>query len=122
MELPDVEALVLTFLRPVASPSSVSTIVPSTRPSSFARIFRTGGAAESRVLERAQITVQAWDETTVKAFALASKLRGAILNDYTQMPLVRGVTETGGLYFDPDPETGIPRYTFTFELMVRAKR
>ena len=40
---------------------------------------------------------------------------------YTAMPLVRGVDETSGPYFDPDPDTNIDRYSFTHQLSVRAK-
>lgn len=122
VELPDVEALVVAFLKPVASPQKVSTLVPDPRPASFVRVFRTGGAATNRVLERAQITVQAWAKDTGAAVELAKACRTALLNRSTSMPLVRGVEETGGLYFDPDPGTGIPRYTFTVQITVRAKR
>jgi len=122
MSFPDTESMVRTFLLPYASPSKVVTMVPAVRPTRFVRAFRTGGAAENRVLERAQITVQGWDEDTVGAFNLTSACREALLSNHTQMPLVRGVSEVGGLHFDPDPDTGIPRYTFTIQLMVRAAR
>lgn len=122
MSFPDAEAMVRTFLLPVASPVKVVTIVPATRPASFVREFRTGGAAVNRVLERVQITVQGWAADAVTAFDLTSDCREALLNRYSLMPLVRGVSEVGGLHFDPDPGSGTPRYTFTHELMVRASR
>ena len=122
MRLVDVEGMVRAFLMPAVAPSKVHTAVPSTRPEKFVRIFRTGGAAENRVLERAQVTVQAWAEDTVSASGLAIDCRMHLLENYTLMPLVRSVTETGGLYFNPDPDTGIPRYQFTVELRVRAAR
>lgn len=122
MSFPDTEAMGRTFLLPVVSPVKVVTLVPADRPTSFVRVFRTGGAAENRVLERAQLTVQGWAADTVSARDLTSACREAFLHDYRLMPLVRGVTETGGLYFNPDPDTGIPRYQFTVELMVRSAR
>lgn len=122
MSFPDAEAMVRTFLLPVASPAKVVTQVPATRPDKFVREFRTGGAAINRVLERVQITVQGWATDSVDAFDLTSDCREALLNRYTLMPLVRGVSEVGGLHFDPDPGTNTPRYTFTVELMVRATR
>lgn len=122
MKFPDVEAMGRSFLLPVASPSKVVTQVPSTRPARFVRLFRTGGAATNRILERAQLTVQGWDTDSVGAFELTAACREAFLNRYSLMPLVRGVSEVGGLHFDPDPGSGVPRYTFTVELMVRAAR
>lgn len=122
MKLVDVEAMVRTFLLAEIDPVKVHTAVPATRPKTFVRAWRTGGAADNRIVERAQITVQAWGESTVTASELASVCRDALFNRYTAMPLVRGVQEITGLYFDPDPGTGIPRYTFTVVLTVRAKR
>lgn len=122
MKFSDAETMGRTFLLAVVSPVKVVTLVPATRPAKFVRIFRTGGAADNRVLERAQLTVQGWADDTVEAFALTSDCREAFLNDYSLMPLVRGVNEVGGLHFDPDPGTNTPRYTFTVELMVRAAR
>lgn len=122
MSLPDVEAMGQTFLNALVTPTPVVTLVPAVRPTRFVRVWRTGGAAENRVLERAQLTVQGWDADKADAFTLTSRCRNAFLNNYTQMRLVRGVNEVGGLYFDPDPDTGIPRYTFTVEMMVRSGR
>ena len=122
MSLPDVEALAVAFIRSQVAPVKAYTKVPNPRPLSFVRVYRTGGAALSRVLEEAQLTVDSEAPDEVSAFSLASKCREAFFNDYTLMPLVRGVNEVGGLYFAPDPETNIPRYRFTVGLMVRAGR
>jgi hypothetical protein len=122
MNLVDAEAMVRAFLDARISPVKVHTMVPAVRPVKFVRAWRTGGSAVNRVLDRPQITVQAWDETTLGASALARLCRDELFNNYTVMPLVRGVEEISGLYFDADPGTGIPRYTFTVALSVRAKR
>ena len=122
MSLPDVEGLVVAFLKPVIAPVKPSTTVPKERPASFVRAYRTGGAALNRVLEEAQITVDAWAPDSVAAFELASKCREALLNNASQLALVRGANEVGGLYFTPDPDTNTPRYRFTVGLMVRAGR
>ena len=122
--LSDVETMVATFLNSKVGPP-VATRVMNPRPASFVRAWRTGGAASSRVLEQAQITVQAWGSSsndTVTASDLAQECRTALFNEYTGMPLVRGVEEVSGLYSDPDPTTGIARYTFTVSLTVRARR
>lgn len=120
--LPDVEALVVAFLNGNLTPP-VKTRVPNPRPDAFVRAWRTGGTAVNRVLERATITVQAWgadSNDTVAAAELAGQARHALLNAYTEMPLVRGVVEMTAPYYDPDPGTGIARYTFTHQLLVRA--
>lgn len=122
MRLPDVEALVVAFLKPVISPVKVATKVPATRPASFVRVYRTGGAALNRVLDQPQITVDAWAASEVDAFELASKCREALLSNASQMQLVRGATEVGGLHLNPDPGTNTPRYRFTVGLSVRAGR
>lgn len=122
MRLPDVETMAVEFVRAVIAPVKAATKVPKPRPSSFVRVYRSGGSAVNRVLEEAQITVDAEATNGVDAFELASKCREAFLNRYTLMPLVRGVNEVGGLHFNPDPDTNIPRYRFTVGLMVRAGR
>lgn len=116
---PDVELLAQTFLNGLLTPPVV-VFVPNPRPALFVRVFRTGGTAVNRVLERAQISYEAWGGDTVSASNLARDVRHAFLNDYTDMPLVRGVNEITGTYFDPDPDTNLPRYSGTVELMVRA--
>lgn len=122
MRFADAEALAVAFLKTVVAPVKVATKVPNPRPALFVRAYRTGGAAVNRVLEEAQITVDAEAPDTVAAFDLASKCREAFLNDYSQMPLVRSANEVGGLYYSPDPATNIPRYRFTVGLMIRAGR
>lgn len=122
MRFPDVEALVVAFLKPVVNPVKVATAVPKSRPASFVRVYRTGGSALNRVLEEAQITVDVWATDAITASELAQDCRWALLNESTPMPLVRGVNEVGGLHFTPDPDTNTPRYRFTVGLMVRAGR
>ncbi|WP_157509584.1 hypothetical protein [Leifsonia sp. Root4] len=112
----------VAFLKPVIAPVKVATKVPATRPASFVRVYRTGGAALNRVLDQPQITVDAWAANEVDAFELAAKCREALLNNASQMQLVRGATEVGGLHLNPDPGTNTPRYRFTVGLSVRAGR
>lgn len=122
MRFPDVEAMVRGFLSMKVAPVKVHTKVPAARPETFVRAWRTGGAATNRVLEQPLVTVQAWAPNTVAASELARQCREAILNDYTLMPLVRGVEEVTGPYYDPDLSTGIDRYSLTIQLSVRAAR
>ena len=118
----DVDAMVVAFLDGIVSPD-VAVLVPDPVPGEFLHVRRVGGGAANRVLDLATVTVTAWGEkrtSTVQASALAGQARDALLSLYTVMPLVRGVSELTAPYFDPDPDTGRARYTFTHRLSVRA--
>ena len=120
MRLPDVEAMLVKFLAPIDV--QVGTKIPNPRPASFIRLVRTGGAASNRVVETVNITVTCEAASSVDANELAAKARQMLLNEYTRMPLVRGIREVTGPYYNPDPDTNRDRYTFTVALIVRATR
>lgn len=121
MDFVSVEHMVRMFLRTIVD-KPVEIVIPAQRPEAFVRVFRTGGFARDRITDLARITVQAWAPDRYEAERMASACRMALLNSGAALPLVRGVEESGGLYFNPDPTTNIPRYQFTVELTVRAKR
>lgn len=116
---PDVEKLLVAYLKPLLS-VSVSTVVPNPRPSSFVRLYRTGGAANSRVVERAQVTFESWGSTRGEASDLSRNLRHLLLGSSKDIPLVRSVGEISGVYYDPDTDTNIDRFTFTLVFTIRA--
>ena len=118
--LVDAEAMAIEFLA-TRLDVPVSTKVRNPRPSEFVRVVRTGGTAGNRILDFPRLTVTAEADTSIRAAELAQMARTALLNDYTAMPLVRGASESGGLYYNPDPDTNRDRYTFTVTLNVRAK-
>lgn len=121
VDFQDVEAMVGAFLRSRLVPP-VSTKVPNPRPPRFVRAWRTGGGSVNRALEVAQVTVTCSAASSVQASDDARAARYALENEYMAMPLVRGVENVSGPYFDPDPDTGGDRYTFTARLLVRGKR
>lgn len=118
----DVDGMVLGFLGAVVAPVEVFVEVPANRPARFVRAWRNGGASSSRVLDNPTVTVEAWAPDSVEAAVLAEDCRTALLNDYTAMPLVRGVDEVTGLYSVRDPDSETPRYRFSVRLRVRAAR
>lgn len=120
MRFDDVEAMVKPFIGSRVAGTKVGTKVPNPRPASFVRAWVTGGAAVNRVLERVQITIDVWGTSTAASSGMIGDIRHAFLNDYTEMPLVRGVEEITRPYFNPDGD--IDRYRFTVALMVRAGR
>ena len=122
MNFPDVEAICIAELSPVSSPIDVSGKWPNPLPDRHVRVWRTGGSAVNRVLERPIITVTAKAESMGASFDILNACRQHVLNTFGSLTLVRGVEEVGGPYYDPDPETGDDRYTFSFQLTVRAAR
>ena len=121
VELPSVDELLLGFLAgKVTVP--VSVIVPEGRPAEFVRAWRTGGGPINRVLDEPLVTVQAWAASAARAEDIARECLHALLNDYTQMPLVRGMEILSGPYMDPDPESRSPRYSINARLRVRGRR
>lgn len=119
IDFPDAEAMVGAFLRFRVTPP-VSTKVPNPRPKRFVRAWRTGGSALNRIVDQPQITVTCTAATSVTASDDARAARFALLNESSSMPLVRGVEDVSGVYYDPDPDTNEDRYSFTVRLTVRA--
>ena len=122
MSFPDAQAMARQFLLPVVAPHRVVGEVPAERPETFVLAWRSGGGASNRVVDRPQITVEAWAPDSVSAFELIEACRTALLNGSSRMPLVRGVEEITGPYWTPDPDTKTPRWRLTVQLTVRARR
>ncbi len=120
MRFVEVEAMVRAFILPRVDGVPVATKVPNPRPAMFVRAWVNGGSAVNRVLERVQITVDAWAPSTVAASELAGVIRHAFLHDAAELKLVRSVEEVTRPYSAPD-ETS-ERYRATYALMVRATR
>lgn len=121
MKFPDVEAMVLTFLADRVD-APVQTSVPDDRPDRFVRLWRNGGTSSNRVIDRPQVTVEAWSLDSVDASELAEACRSALLHHASEMSLVRGASEVSGPYSVSDEATESPRYRFTVALTVRATR
>lgn len=121
VEFPDAEAIVVTFLT-TRTASPVATKVPNPRPARYTRAWRTGGAAENRIVDKPIITVTCTAPNSTTASADAAAARSAFLNEAAAMPLVRKVEEVSGLYYDPDPDTSEDRYSFSMRLTVRGNR
>ncbi|WP_119697042.1 hypothetical protein [Microbacterium halotolerans] len=122
MTFPDVEALLLDFLEARASTVQFVTQVPSDRPGEFVCLWRNGGAAMNRVVDRPMVTVDTWAPSKARASELAGQVRTLLLGRLGELPQVRGVLEVSGLHWNPDPESETPRYRFSIQLTVRAAR
>jgi hypothetical protein len=125
---PDAEAIVISYLNVAYAARSesarASTKVPAPRPAKFVRVLRTGGPINLMV-DRPQLTIQAWATTAVVASALMQLTRGL-------MHAIDTVTYQGRTYqfYDPqefsgpanqpDPDSEMERYTETFSVGLRA--
>ncbi|MFF2621244.1 hypothetical protein [Oerskovia jenensis] len=126
MALTDInaEAVVIEYVRDaLADATPVKQKVPAKRPKHWVQIVRTGGTVLHRVVDRAQLTVTAWDEDDeVEAERLANRCREALLAATRVRPGKPRITkvEVLGYYYDPDPDSNAQRYTFTVIASVRA--
>lgn len=122
MTFPDTENLLRQFLQDKLGGVPVKTRIPNPRPDTFVRVWRSGGGAVNRVLDEPLITVESFGADDTVAFQNANVARSALLDHSSQITLVRGISDRSGIYYDPDPVSGSPRYTFTVELSVRRAR
>lgn len=115
----------LAALRKAVPELKVVSVVPNPRPRIFVRSWRTGGSAINRVLDAPIITTQVWgtdaaDEAELEP--IANRLRDAVYGNVGGLiRSSRRVEEVTGLYFDPDPASSAPRYTFAWRPYLRAK-
>lgn len=122
---PDVEAAAQDYLETqLAALSDTATVVvkiPDPRPTRMVKLNRTGGVRLGLVLEQAQLTVECWDARTDLAHDLAQVVRGLlwVMPDRYSTATTYKVAELGGLANLPDPDTALPRYTFTVLITTR---
>ena len=128
--LPDVELLVLNFLR--ARPELSGVTVASVRPADMAIPLlvarRVGGVPSSLwrepfALDHAAIACQAWHDTQAQAFRLASVALAALGEARGAHPegTISRIRVLSGLAEMPDPTAPqeLSRYVFTVSLDVR---
>lgn len=89
----------------------------------FLVMSRTGGAKNSRVIDRATVVLESWHNSYAEAHDLAQEAGAHLLAITNERPdgqlLVYQVTELGGPGWDPDPDTRSPRFTATYTADVR---
>jgi hypothetical protein len=118
---PVVETVVIDHLTSLLD-VPVSGNVPSALPDQWVRILRTGGPSRARVLDEAQITVEAWAVRAPDAAQLAQLARAhihAMQGRTVGGVLVVRVTAFGGPAWLPDPTSKQHRYTWTEQITVR---
>jgi hypothetical protein len=121
----DAVALAISWLKTqyVARGESakVASKVPNPRPNRFTRVSDGGGIRRNLAQNSPRLIIDSWDSGEVSAYSLHRLNRaliGALDGETIGDTLVSVVTEVGnpGLVYDPD--TNLPRYQFTVELIL----
>ena len=117
----DAELAVISYLADQMT-ATVSQKTPNPRPGVFVTVRRTGGPRREMVVDAAQLTIEAWAQSSHEASNLAQEarshvhaMRGADLGG----PIVCRVEELSGPAYLPDPTSDQDRYTFTVVAHIR---
>lgn len=85
-------------------------------------VTRSGGVARNLIADDAELTVEAWGATVAAAHDLAASARAvlhAMAGTVADGIAVYKVTDTAGPANLPDPDSGVPRYTFGVSMTLR---
>lgn len=96
--------------------------VPTPRPTRFVIIRELGGARPNLVMRQAQLGLEAWESTEVKAKDLGNLVYSLIhsMASTTQDGVViYGTNDLAGLASNPDPISLSPRYSATITMNYR---
>ena len=96
--------------------------VPAVRPDTFVRIFRTGGPRTNRVVDGAQLTIEAWAPTAAEADTAAQAVRAhlnALPEQRSYLSQIYRVDELSGPAELPDINSGSARFTWTVIVLIR---
>jgi hypothetical protein len=123
---PDAEAVVASAVRAQlvadGQAAPVGTDVPSTRPSRFVVVQRTGGVRVNLVVDGPQLSLEGWGKTSGEAERLCQRVRSIVFamrgGVYSGVAVGR-VVEVAGPANLPDPETSHERYTCTLIVHMR---
>lgn len=83
--------------------------------------MRLMGATRSYVARYApMLTFECWAPDDTSAWNLGALTEALITSMPDLSPDCTGVTEVGGLVYQPDPDTGTDRYVFTKQIYLRS--
>lgn len=118
---PDAAAAVCTHLHETLGVTT-GTKVPNPRPAEFYRVQRVGGVSREMVMDDATIVVEAWAPTDEEADDLAQLARAHLLsieNTFVDDALLYRVVDVAAPALLPDPISGSPRSTATYQVTAR---
>lgn len=121
---PNTVAVVLTRLRAALPALTFVHDVPTTRPPTFIRIYRTGGPRTNLVVDGAQLSIESWAADSATAATNAALVR-AQLNYLAEQPSVTPpiykVEELSGPAELPDPVSASRRVTWSVIVHLRSQ-
>lgn len=127
---PDIETALVQHLQSVfddrGDTARVVTELPEERPDRLVLLYRAGGPRRNRVTDAPVIIAQFWDMTDIAACELGRLSEGLLLavdGLFIGDPPVwiEDVGITGGLAYFPDPDTTLPRYQLTAQLLTNCE-
>ena len=119
---PDAVAAILTHIHTALDVPTDYRPTPGRTAGPLVVARRAGGTSADRVIDRATLVIEAWEDTYGEAEALAQQVRAellAITNQRIDDTLIYRVVELGAFGWDPDPVSGSPRFTGTYAPDVR---
>lgn len=118
---PDAVAAVIGYLTDEID-AAVYKRVPTTRPSEFVTVARSGGVVSNFVVDNAQLSIDCWADRDDDLADLMAEVRGLVLamqGDVIDGAQVYRVTEVGGPADIPDPVSDMPRMRWTVQVQFR---
>lgn len=91
--------------------------VPSSRPTSFVTVERTGGSHDSVVIDRPTVAIQAWSDKRLSASELAYSIRDALIGMVSEVNICK--VSINSIYNFPDPVSGVSRYQMIIDFVVQ---
>lgn len=91
--------------------------VPSSRPTSFVTVERTGGSHDSVVIDRPTVAIQAWSDKRLSASELAYSVRDALNGMVSEVNICK--VSINSIYNFPDPASGVSRYQMIIDFVVQ---
>jgi len=124
---PDAESVITSYLRNQITPYigdtiHVGTDVPNPRPEEFIRLIRTGGVVQTQVSDGPQITLESWAMNEDRAYEIAKYARALVSrlqNDVWNGTTFYRMQEFSGPNSNPDDDSEMARYTWTFIIGMR---
>lgn len=107
---PDIEALVIAVVNAdfATSFTGVTASTKNQGADEYLKVTRTGGPRETLISERAQLLLEAYSPSEVRAIAILGRARALL---FAQAGTIFGVNEISGPANLPDPLTSQIRYT-----------
>jgi ssDNA-binding replication factor A large subunit len=118
----DLEAALISYLKPLSDGLTVATRVPNPRPAKFIRLSRIGGTRRSLVLDQSMIGFWCWAPSTVEASRLARETEGRVYAAEglkLRQTFIYDVSGIAGVQVTADPDTDVPIGIFTVQVTAR---